>query len=113
MVRKYQNQELECTCCPPAQAEESVYNALKTGYTQILFNDEVIKGLAEKYNKSSAQILIRWHLQMGYICIPGSSNEDHVKEDYDVFDFELTDDEMKQIEALDKNERNANYQYEK
>ena len=79
------------------------------GYTQILFNDEVIKGLAEKYNKSSAQILIRWHLQMGYICIPGSSNEDHIKEDYDVFDFKLTDEEMEQIKKLDKNERNANY----
>lgn len=79
------------------------------GYTQTLFNDPTIKELAEKYNKSSAQILLRWHVQMGYIAIPGSSNEQHIKEDYDIFDFEFTDEEMKKIEALDKKERNASY----
>lgn len=88
---------------------ESWYPLGGRGHTQEMFNDEVIKGLAEKYNKSSAQILIRWHLQMGYIAIPGSSNEKHIKEDYDVFDFELSVEDMKQIEALDKNERNSNY----
>ena len=79
------------------------------GYTQTLFNDPTIKELAEKYNKSSAQILLRWHVQMGYIAIPGSSNEQHIKEDYDIFDFEFTDEEMKQIESLDKKTRNASY----
>ncbi len=88
---------------------ESWYPLGGRGHTQEMFNDEVIKGLAEKYNKSSAQILIRWHLQMGYIAIPGSSNEEHIKENYDVFDFELSLEDMKQIEALDKNERNSNY----
>lgn len=79
------------------------------GYTQDLFNDPTIKELAEKYNKSSAQILLRWHVQMGYITIPGSSNEQHIKEDYDIFDFKFTDEEMQKIEALDKKERNASY----
>lgn len=88
---------------------ESWYPLGGRGYTTTLFNDEVIKSLAEKYNKTSAQILLRWHLQMGYIAIPGSSNEQHIKEDFDIFDFELTNEDMKQIEALDKNERNSNY----
>ncbi len=79
------------------------------GYTQTLFNDPTIKELAEKYNKSSAQILLRWHVQMGYIAIPGSSNEQHIKEDDDIFDFEFTDEAMKQIESLDKKTRNASY----
>ena len=88
---------------------ESWYPLWWRWHTQELFNDEVIKSLAEKYNKSSAQILIRWHLQMWYIAIPWSSNESHIKENYDVFDFELTDEEMESIKALDKEERNSTY----
>ena len=88
---------------------ESRYPLWWRWYTQTLFNDEVIKSLAEKYNKSSAQILLRWHIQMWYVAIPGSSNEDHIKENYDIFDFQLTDQEMEQIKALDKNERKSTY----
>ena len=49
------------------------------------------------------------HLQAGNICIPGSSNEQHIIEDYDIWDFELTDEEMSKLTALDKNERFADY----
>lgn len=79
------------------------------GNTQTLFNDETIRSISESYGKSPAQVIIRWHLQAGNICIPGSSNEDHIKENYNIWDFELTDDEMKRMAALDKNERFADY----
>ena len=75
------------------------------GHTQELLNNETISAIASAHNKSSAQVLLRWHLQAGNIAIPGSSNEEHIKEDFDIFDFELTEDEMGQIADLNKNER--------
>ena len=50
------------------------------------------------------QVVIRWHLQAGHVCIPGSINETHIQENADVFDFELTADEMAKLAALNKNE---------
>lgn len=79
------------------------------GNTQILFNDPVIAGIAEAHGVSSAQAIIRWHLQAGNICIPGSSNEQHIIEDYDVWDFELSEEEMARMTALDRNDRFADY----
>lgn len=79
------------------------------GNTQTLFNDETISRIASSHGVSSAQLIIRWHLQAGNICIPGSSNEQHIVEDYDVWDFELTDDEMAQMTALERDERFADY----
>lgn len=79
------------------------------GNTQILFNDPTIAGVAAAHGKSSAQAIIRWHLQAGNICIPGSSNEQHIIEDYDVWDFELTEDEMAQMTALERDDRFADY----
>jgi diketogulonate reductase-like aldo/keto reductase len=79
------------------------------GYTQELFNDPTISAIAKAHGKSSAQIIIRWHLQAGNIAIPGSSNEKHIIEDASVWDFSLTDDEMKQMAAINKDRRNANY----
>ena len=79
------------------------------GNTQTLFNDETISSIATAHGVSSAQVIIRWHLQAGNICIPGSSNEQHIIEDYDVWDFELTEDEMARMAKLEKNERFADY----
>ena len=79
------------------------------GYTQTLFNDPTISAIARAHGKSSAQIIIRWHLQAGNIAIPGSSNEKHIIEDASVWDFSLTDDEMRQMAAINKDRRNANY----
>ncbi len=79
------------------------------GNTRILFNDPVIAGIAQAHGVSSAQVIIRWHLQAGNICIPGSSNEQHIIEDYDVWDFALTEDEMAQMTALERNDRFADY----
>lgn len=79
------------------------------GNTQTLFNDETISAIAEAHGKTSAQIILRWHLQAGNITIPGSSNEAHIQENFEIFDFELTGEEMEQLTALDKNERFASY----
>lgn len=79
------------------------------GNTQTLFSDETISAIASAHGVSSAQVIIRWHLQAGNICIPGSSNEQHIIEDYDVWDFELTEEEMAQMTALEKDERFADY----
>ena len=79
------------------------------GNTQTLFNDPAISAIAASHGKSAAQVIIRWHLQAGNICIPGSSNEQHIIEDYDVWDFELSEDEMARMTALEKDERFADY----
>ena len=79
------------------------------GNTQILFNDPTIAAIAGAHGKTSAQVILRWHLQAGNIAIPGSSNPDHILENISIFDFELTDDEMAQMTALDRNDRFADY----
>lgn len=70
-----------------------------------LREQEVFTKLAEKYNKSNVQIILRWHVQSGNIVIPGATKEDHIKANIDIFDFELTDDEMQEIAKIDQNKR--------
>lgn len=79
------------------------------GYTAELLGNEVISSIAESHGKSSAQIILRWNLQKGVVVIPGSSNPDHIQENTELFDFELTEDEMEQINALDRNEKHDWY----
>lgn len=66
-----------------------------------LLKEPVFEKLADKYHKSPAQIVLRWHTQMGFITIPGSKNPDHIRSNADIFDFSLTDDEMAEIAKLD------------
>lgn len=66
-----------------------------------LVREEIFTKLADKYRKSNAQIMLRWHTQMGFITIPGSRNPDHIRDNADIFDFTLTDDEMAEIAKLD------------
>ena len=70
-----------------------------------LLKEEIFTELGEKYHKSNAQIILRWHIQAGNIVIPGSKNPDHIRDNFDLFDFELTDEEMQKIGSLDKNTR--------
>lgn len=79
------------------------------GNTHILFEDPLIASIAEAHGKSPAQVIIRWHLEAGNICIPGSSNEQHIIEDYDVWDFALTKEEFAAMTALERDERFADY----
>lgn len=70
-----------------------------------LLEEPVVKELAEKYGKSTAQVILRWHTQVGNIVIPGLTNPEHIKVNLDIFDFELTEEEMKQMAGLNKNVR--------
>ena len=70
-----------------------------------LIGESVFGELAEKYGKSNAQIILRWHVQSGNIVIPGSKNPDHIRDNFDIFDFELTGEDMEKIAEVDKNVR--------
>lgn len=70
-----------------------------------LIEEPVFGELAKKYGKSNAQIILRWHVQSGHVVIPGSKNPDHIRDNFDIFDFALTDDEMAEIAKVDKNVR--------
>lgn len=79
------------------------------GHTAELLGNEVISKIADAHGKSSAQVILRWNLQKGVVVIPGSSNPDHIKENTELFDFELSADEMEQINALDRDEKHDWY----
>ncbi|MBE6006948.1 MAG: aldo/keto reductase [Sarcina sp.] len=70
-----------------------------------LINEPVFAELGKKYGKSPAQIILRWHTQMGFVVIPGSRNVDHIRDNLNILDFTLTEDEMAQIAKLDKGDR--------
>ena len=70
-----------------------------------LLNEPLFAELGKKYGKSAAQIILRWHMQDGNIVIPGSKNPDHIKANFDLFDFALTNDEMARIAALNQDKR--------
>lgn len=72
---------------------------------QGLLEEEIFTALARKYNKTSAQIILRWHSQMGFIVIPGSKNPEHIKANIDIFDFTLTEDEMTEIAKLNQGKK--------
>ena len=67
-----------------------------------LLNEPIFSALAEKYQKSKVQIVLRWHIDAGNVVIPGSKNPAHIKENFEIFDFSLTKDEVAQISSLDK-----------
>ena len=70
-----------------------------------LLEEPLFRELGEKYEKSSAQIILRWHIQAGNIVIPGSKSPAHIQDNFDLFDFSLTSWEMAQISIMDKNVR--------
>lgn len=79
------------------------------GHTAELLGDETISFIAKAHGKSSAQVILRWNLQKGVVVIPGSSNPDHIQENTELYDFELTDEEMEKINALDRDEKHDWY----
>lgn len=70
-----------------------------------LLEEPLFAELAKKYGKTNAQVILRWHIQAGNIVIPGSKNPAHIKDNFDLFDFSLTEEEMAKITALDKDTR--------
>ena len=79
------------------------------GYQRELLNDPTLSEIARRHKKSVAQVILRWDLQRGVVVIPGSSNVDHIKENISIFDFSLTDSEMKTIASLNRNEKHDWY----
>lgn len=74
------------------------------GGNDVLFADSVILSLAEKYHKTAAQIILRWHVQEGFLTIPGSRNPAHIAENIAVYEFELSEEDMNTIRKLDKDD---------
>ena len=105
----YQNTDLKEYVSKYGIIIESWYPFGGRGHTSENFNNEVIRDIATNYNKTSAQILLRWQLQAGYIVIPGSSNPDHILENYSIFDFSLNEEDMKNIADINKNQRYENW----
>ena len=79
------------------------------GYTQELLTDETISSIAAAHEISAAQVILRWDLQRGIVVIPGSSNPEHIRENLDLFGFELTSEDMEQIAMLDRDEKHDWY----
>ena len=70
-----------------------------------LIEEPVFEKLGKKYGKSSAQVILRWHTQMGFVVIPGSKNVDHIRDNLNILDFSLTDEEMNEISTLNRGKR--------
>ena len=124
MEQEIKPQIMQIECHPFAQRQETrelaeQYNIqVECWYPlghgdQRLLNAETLEAIAAAHDKSVVQIIIRWHIQEGFSVIPGSTNPDHIKENIEIFDFELTDEEMEQIRAMDQGESgryfNLNY----
>lgn len=77
-----------------------------------LLKDPAILKIAEAHGKSAAQVILRWHIQEGFSVIPGATNPDYIKENIQIFDFELTDEEMQAMRSLNKEQRFFNATYE-
>ena len=105
----YQEQEVVPFIQEKGIAVQCWYPLGGRGYTKELLNNEVILQIAEKHGVSAAQGILRWDLQRGIIVIPGSSNPEHIKENLDLFGFELSEEEMEQIRSLDRNEKHDWY----
>ncbi|WP_153801888.1 aldo/keto reductase [Filobacillus milosensis] len=88
--------------CEQENIQLEAWSPMKRGR---LFEDTTIKEIADKYNKTPAQVILRWDIQTNIITIPKSVNPDRIKSNADIFDFELTDEEIYSITALNQNER--------
>ena len=99
----YQQKELKKRLAPYGTVIESWY---PIGHGDAgLIGEPVFTELAEKYQKTNVQIILRWHIQAGNIIFPKSTNPQHVRDNFDIFDFALTDAEMERIASLDNGKR--------
>lgn len=101
----YQNTELQKYLERYGTVIESWYPLGGRGNTQELFGNESIKRIAKAHGKTPAQVILRWHIQAGYVTIPGSKNPSHIRENINIFDFVLTNEEMNTISGLDRQQR--------
>ena len=96
----YQNTEFREYVSQYGTVVESWYPFGGRGHTQDLFGNETIKDIAGSHGKTPAQVILRWHLQAGYVTIPGSQNPDHILENISIFDFELSPEEMQRMRSM-------------
>lgn len=99
----------------PYLYQEELYNYCResdiriTAYSPVaraeVIGDSVIKEIAEKYNKTEIQVSLKWLIQKDIIVIPRSNNPEHIKSNFDVFDFNLSDEDMDRIDFINRNER--------
>ena len=106
----HQSQAMKKHVAPYGTVMESWYplGGRGTGI-RTLSTHAVITSIAQAHAKSPYQIILRWQLQSGNIAIPGSSNPQHIAENYDIFDFSLSDTDMKRINELEQNHRFSSY----
>lgn len=99
----FSNQELIDYCHSRKMAVE-VWSPLGGGRVDLL-GDETLLKLADKYQKTPAQIVIRWDIQRGVVVLPKSVHEERIRSNLDVFDFELTAEDMALIHSMNRNKR--------
>lgn len=105
----YQGTALRDWCEKYGIRMESYYPFGGRGHTKQSLENPLIQKIAAAHKKTSAQVIVRWHIQSSFIAIPGSSNPKHIAENYDIWDFELTADEMAQIAKLNTGKRYENW----
>ena len=110
--------------CHPYWNQDDLRNKIKSYGTIIeswypighgdkdLINEEIFGKLAKKYNKTNVQIILRWHIQKGNVVFPKSTNPLHIKENFDIFNFNLTNEEMNEINKMGKTKRFYNLNVE-
>ncbi len=105
----YQNEDLKNYLKKYGTVMESWYPLGGRGNTEKFFGNETILKIAKSHGKSPAQIILKHQIQSGYVTIPGSKNPGHISENIDIFDFELSPEEMKEMDSLNQNRRFENW----
>ena len=105
----YQNKDLQEYLRQYGTVVESWYPLGGRGHTREILENDTILNIAKSHEKTAAQIVLRWHLQDGYITVPGSSNPEHIAENADIFNFALSEEEMQQIRELNIRHRFENW----
>jgi len=103
-LHPYMTQESDVVFCKEMGIQPEAWSQFAANQTG-LFEEKVLVELAAKYSKSPAQIILRWDYQRGIVTIPKSANEKRMKENLDIFNFNLTEEEVKSISSLNKNKR--------
>ncbi len=101
----YQNNSLREWCAAQGICMESWYPFGGRGHAREHLGNEAVLSIATAHGKSAPQVIVRWHLQAGFIAVPGSGNPNHIRENLAVWDFTLSHDEMKRLNALDTQRR--------
>ena len=98
-----QNKELKEFCEKNGIILQSWFPFGGKGNNTVLEN-EVINKIAKKYNKNASQIVLRWNIENGYIPVPGSRSKEHIIENFDIFNFSLSKEDLKELDNLNKEE---------